>query len=164
MTTPPKLQRIIDLFAAAPRDVKLQALLDYSRRLPPLPPELAGRPELFEKVDECQAPFFLKTQVDVDGTVTLYFDAPMEAPTTRGYAGILAEGLEGATASEILAMPSDFYIGLGLSEVITPLRLRGMEAIVRRLKRQVRAARTGPQPPPSGSPPQKPSESPGPQV
>ena len=164
MTTPPKLQRIIDLFAAAPRDVKLQALLDYSRRLPPLPPDLAGRPELFEKVDECQSPFFVKTEIANDGIVTMYFDAPMEAPTTRGYAGILAEGLEGATASEILAMPSDFYVGLGLSEVITPLRLRGMEAIVTRLKRQVREARTGPQPPPSEIPPQRQSGSRGPQA
>ena len=138
MTTPAKLQRIVELFAAAPREVKLQALLDYSRRVPPLPPNLAGRPELFEKVDECQSPFLLKAEVAEDGIVTVFFDAPAEAPTTRGYAGILAEGLAGATAEEILAMPSDFYAGLGLSDVITPLRLRGMGAIVTRLKRQVR--------------------------
>lgn len=138
MTVPPKLQRIVDLFAAAPNEIKLQALLDYSRRVPPLPPELASRPDQFEKVDECQSPFFLKADVGEDGTVSMYFDAPAEAPTTRGYAGILAEGLVGATAQEILEMPSDFYVGLGLSDAITPLRLRGMGAIVTRLKRQVR--------------------------
>ena len=138
MTTPPALQRIVDQFAAAPREVKLQALLDYSRRIPPLPQHLAGRPDLLEKVDECQAPFFLKAEVSGDGTVHIYFDAPAEAPTTRGYAGILTEGLEGATTEEILAMPSDFYVGLGLAEVVTPLRLRGMGAIVTRLKRQIR--------------------------
>ena len=139
MTMPPKLQQIVDLFAAAPRDVKLQALLDYSRRVPPLPPELADQPDLLEKVDECQSPFFLKADVADDGTVTLFFDAPAEAPTTRGYAGMLAEGLEGATAAEILALSDDFYVGLGLSDVISPLWLRGMGAIVSRLKRQVRA-------------------------
>ncbi len=138
MTMPPKLQQIVDLFAAAPRDVKLQALLDYSRRVPPLPPELADQPDLLEKVDECQSPFFLKADVADDGTVTLFFDAPAEAPTTRGYAGMLAEGLEGATAAEILALSDDFYVGLGLSDVISPLWLRGMGAIVSRLKRQVR--------------------------
>ncbi len=138
MTTPPALQRIVDLFAAAPRDVKLQALLDYSRRVPPLPQYLAGRDDLLEKVDECQSPFFLKAEVAPDGGVTMYFDAPAEAPTTRGYAGILSEGLADATAEEILAMPEDFYVGLGLAEVVTPLRLRGMGAIVSRLKRQVR--------------------------
>jgi cysteine desulfuration protein SufE len=73
----------------------------------------------------------------------MYFDAPAEAPTTRGYAGILAEGLAGSTAQEILAMPSDFYVGLGLADVITPLRLRGMGAIVARLQRQVREQVTG---------------------
>lgn len=138
MSTPEKLQEIVDLFAAAPRDVKLQALLDYSRRVPPLPPELAGRHDLLEKVDECQSPFFLRVEVADDGIVTMYFDAPAEAPTTRGYAGMLAEGLAGASADEILAMPADFYVGLGLAEVISPLRLRGMAAIVSRLQRQVR--------------------------
>lgn len=138
MTMPSKLQQIVDLFAAAPREVKLQALLDYSRRVPPLPPELAGQPDLLEKVDECQSPFFLKADVADDGTVALFFDAPAEAPTTRGYAGMLAEGLKGATAAEILALSDDFYVGLGLSDVISPLRLRGMGAIVARLKRQVR--------------------------
>lgn len=138
MSTPQKLQQIVDLFASAPRDVKLQALLDYSRRIRPLPAELAGRTDLLERVDECQSPFFLKAEVGTDGTVDLFFDAPAEAPTTRGYAGILAEGLAGATATEILALGDDFYLGLGLADVISPLRLRGMAAIVARLKRQVR--------------------------
>jgi cysteine desulfuration protein SufE len=138
MAVPPALQQIIDRFAAAPPQVKLQALLDYSRRLPDLPAEYADRPDLLEKVDECQSPFFLKVDVADDGGVTMYFDAPAEAPTTRGYAGILAEGLAGASAEEVLAMPADFYTGLGLADVVTPLRLRGMGAIVTRLQRQVR--------------------------
>jgi len=138
MAVPEKLQTIVDLFAASPRAVKLQALLDYSRRLPPLPPDLAGNPDLLERVDECQSPFFLKAEVAGDGTVEMYFDAPAEAPTTRGYAGIIAEGLTGATAEAILALPDDFYAAMGLSDVISPLRLRGMGAIVARLKRQVR--------------------------
>lgn len=138
MAVPPALQQIVNQFAAAPPQVKLQALLDYSRRVPELPPEFADRPELLEKVDECISPFFLRAEVEANGKVLMYFDAPAEAPTTRGYAGILAEGLADATADEILEMPSDFYVGLGLSDVITPLRLRGMGAIVSRLKRQVR--------------------------
>lgn len=103
-----------------------------------MPPELADAPELFEKVEECQSPFFLRADVVDADTVNMYFDAPAEAPTTRGYAGILADGLAGASATEILSLPDDFYLGLGLGDVISPLRLRGMAAIVRRLKRQVR--------------------------
>ena len=139
MNLPAKLQRIVDLFAAAPREVKLQALLDYSNRLAPLPPELADHPERLEKVPECQSPFFLAAEVTPEGGVVLHFEAPREAPTTRGYAGILSEGLAGATADEVLAVPGDFYMDMGLEEVVSPLRLRGMDAILARTKRQIAA-------------------------
>ncbi|HLF40122.1 MAG TPA: SufE family protein [Acidimicrobiia bacterium] len=138
MAAPPKLQHIVDLFAGAPKDLRLQALLEYSRRVPPLPDRLAGHREEMEQVVECQTPFFLTTEVGDDRTVKLWFDVPPEAPTTRGFAGILASGFEGATADEVLDTPDDFYDKLGLAEVISSLRLRGMSAILFRLKRQVR--------------------------
>jgi cysteine desulfuration protein SufE len=72
--------------------------------------------------------------------VTTWFDCPPEAPTTRAFAGILAEGLAGATADEVLAVPDDLYQRMGLAQVISPLRVRGGNAILARLKRQVRAA------------------------
>jgi cysteine desulfuration protein SufE len=135
---PERLQRIVDLFAGAPKELRVQALLDYSRQLPPLPPHLAGNRQAMEQVPECQTPFFLATKVQDDGRVRLWFDVPAEAPTTRGFAGILAGGLDGATAEEVLATPNDFYTRMGLAEVISSLRLRGMGAILARLKRQVR--------------------------
>ena len=131
---PPGLQRFVDLFAGAPKDLRIQALLDYSRRLPPLPAGVASK---VEQVHECQTPFFLHTEVSADGTVALFFDAPPESPTVRGYAEILREGLDGEQASVIMSVPNDFYYGIGLEEVVTPLRLRGMGAILARLKRQV---------------------------
>ena len=70
--------------------------------------------------------------------VTTWFDCPPEAPTTRAFAGILAEGLAGATADEVLAVPDDLYQRMGLSQAISPLRVRGGNAILARLKRQVR--------------------------
>ena len=138
MSLPAKLQRIVDLFAAAPKDIKVQALLDYSNRVPDLPARYADHPELLERVHECQSPFFLAAEVNPDETVTIYFDSPREAPTTRGYAGILTEGLAGATAPDVLSVPDDFYTAMGLQEVVSPLRLRGMGAILARTKRQVR--------------------------
>ena len=138
MALPASLQRIVDLFAGAPKDLRLQALLEYSRRVPPLPEHLAGHRDAMEQVVECQTPFFLATEVDDDRRVRLFFDVPAEAPTTRGFAGILASGFEGATADEILDTPNDFYEKMGLTEVISSLRLRGMSAILFRLKRQVR--------------------------
>lgn len=137
MDLPPQLQRIVELFSSAPKDIRIQALLDYSNRVPPLPDHLANNRDKLEQVHECQTPFFLATEVDDDGHVTIYFDCPPESPTVRGYAGILAEGLNGEEVATILAVPDDFYRGIGLEEVVTPQRLRGMGAIISRMKRQL---------------------------
>ncbi|MBB2944821.1 cysteine desulfuration protein SufE [Actinoplanes lutulentus] len=136
---PPKLAEIVDDFASAPREVVLEMLLEFSDAVPPLPESLAGH-EGMEQVPECQTQFFLKALVQPDGTVVTHFDCPPEAPTTRAFAGILAEGLAGASAEEILAVPDDLYARMGLAQAISPLRIRGGTAILGRLKRQVAAA------------------------
>lgn len=140
MALPPRLQTIVDVFTSSPKEFRLEALLDYSRRVPELPARYADDPGLLEEVKECQTPFFLATEVDEDGRVHMFFRAPPESPTVRGYAGLLLDGLEGASVDEVLAVPNDFYAGMGLEEVVTPLRLRGMGAILARLKRQVEEA------------------------
>jgi cysteine desulfuration protein SufE len=133
---PPKLAEIVDEFASAPRDVVLEMLLEFADAMPPLPAELAGH-EGMEQVPECQTQFFLKAVVQPDDTVMIWFDCPPEAPTTRAFAGVLAEGLAGATADEILAVPDDLYSRMGLAQTISPLRIRGGSAILARLKRQI---------------------------
>jgi len=70
--------------------------------------------------------------------VSLFFQAPAEAPTTRGFAGILREGLHGLTAGEVLDVPDDAPYRFALGEAVSPLRLRGMVAMLSRIKRQVR--------------------------
>ena len=140
MTVPPTLEKVVRRFQRAPKDLRVQALLQYARKVPPLPPEFQDDRSELEEVHECQTPFFLATRVDDDGTVHLFFDAPVESPTVRGFAGILYEGLEGRQASEVLDVPPDFYAPMGLGEVVSPLRLRGMSAILARLQRQVAEA------------------------
>jgi cysteine desulfuration protein SufE len=134
---PTKLQEIVDEFADLPRELQIEALLDYSRMVPPLPSHL-GADDL-ERVHECQTPFFAAVEVADDQTVTLHFNAPPEAPTTLGFAGILIAGLSGASAQDVLITPDDFYLRMGLADAISPLRLRGMSAILARVKRQIRA-------------------------
>jgi cysteine desulfuration protein SufE len=137
MEMPDKLAAIVDEFASASRDVVLEMLLEFSDAVHPLPPDLAGH-EGMEQVPECQTAFFLAARVEADETVEVFFDCPPEAPTTRAFAGILTEGLEGATATEILAVPADLYQRMGLATAISPLRVRGGTAILNRLQRQVR--------------------------
>ena len=90
---------------------------------------------------ECQSPLFLAVEVEQNATVHLFFEAPPEAPTTRGFAGILHAGLDGLNADEVLATPGEFSSQLGLQDLVSPLRLRGMAAMLARIKRQVRDQR-----------------------
>lgn len=134
---PARLQEVVDDFAFVPAELRIEVLVEYSDKVPPLPARFADDPAQMEEVTECQTPFFLATEVGDDGRVSLWFDCPPEAPTTRGFAGILATGLGDATVEEVLAVPDDFYERMGLGEAISPLRLRGLDAILRRLKRQL---------------------------
>ena len=136
MPLPSRLARIVEVFYSSPKEFRVEALLDFANRLPPPPEELAAHHDQLELVQECQTPFFLASKVE-DEKVRLFFDAPPESPTVRGYAGILAAGLDGETPEAILEVDNDFYLNMGLEEVVTPLRLRGMGAIMFRLKRQV---------------------------
>ena len=137
----PRLQEIVDEFNAVPDKDRLQLLLEFSEELPPLPERYAEHRDLLEPVPECQTPLFLAVEVRDDATVRLFFDAPPEAPTTRGFAGILHAGLDELTADEVLATPGEFSSQLGLQDLVSPLRLRGMAAMLARIKRQVRDRR-----------------------
>ena len=135
---PEKLQNIVNVFRSAPKPLRLQALLEYSRKLPPLPEKYVEHPEFLQPVPECASPFFLVTEQAENGGVNMYFKVPEEAPTVRGYAGILHEALQGEKPETILNIPDQFYMDMGLTELITPMRLRGMGAILMRLKNDVR--------------------------
>ncbi|MBE9403915.1 SufE family protein [Brachybacterium sp. Marseille-Q2903] len=129
-----------DFHALGERD-RLQLLLEFSQGLPELPERYADHPELLEPVPECQSPIFLITEVEGTGreaTAHLFFSAPPEAPTTRGFAGILAEALDGRSVGEVLDTPDEVTAELGLAEVVSPLRLRGMSGMLGRIKRQLR--------------------------
>ena len=138
----PRLQEIADDFVAMPGQDRLQLLLEFSQELPGLPDRYAEHPGLLEPVPECQSPLFLAVEVDQDSTVHLFFQAPQEAPTTRGFAAILHAGLDGLTADEVLATPAEFSSQLGLQDLVSPLRLRGMAAMLARIKRQIREQRS----------------------
>jgi cysteine desulfuration protein SufE len=116
-------------------------LLEFSEDLPALPERYAEHRDRMEPVPECQTPLVLAVEVDPDDKVHLFFDAPAESPTTRGFASILHAGLDGLDADEVLATPAEFSGQLGLQDLVSPLRLRGMAAMLARIKRQVRDQR-----------------------
>ncbi|HPY25300.1 MAG TPA: SufE family protein [Mycobacterium sp.] len=137
MSMPAPLAEVVGEFAEVSGQDKLALLLEFSGELPDLPADLEEA--AMEPVPECQSPLFLHVDAADPRRVRLYFSAPAEAPTTRGFAAILAAGLDGQSAEAILAVPDDFYADLGLAKLISPLRLRGMSAMLTRIKRRLRA-------------------------
>ncbi len=135
---PEALADIRDDFLALEQSDRLQLLLEFSQELPELPERYADHPDLLERVVECQSPVFLFVEVDEDRVVRVFLTAPRESPTTRGFASILAQGLAGLTVEQVLAVPSDFPLEIGLTEAVSPLRLRGMIGMLGRIQRQVK--------------------------
>ncbi|PQP41623.1 SufE family protein [Mycolicibacterium austroafricanum] len=133
---PAPLAEVVSDFKEVEGQDKLALLLEFAGELPPLPDELEEA--AMEPVPECQSPLFLHVDAGDRDHVRLYFSAPAEAPTTRGFAAILATGLDGQSAEDILAVPDDFYTDLGLAKLISPLRLRGMSAMLARIKNRLK--------------------------
>src|SRR6267378_3019933 len=108
---PAPLAEVVSDFQEVEGQDKLRLLLEFADELPPLPADMEQA--AMEPVPECQSPLFLHVDAADRGKVRLYFTAPAEAPTTRGFAAILAA-------------------------LISPLRLRGMSAMLARIKRRLR--------------------------
>ena len=136
-TLPTTLAEIRDDFLALEQRERLEMLLEFANELPELPERYSEHPDLLERVEECQSPVFIFVEVD-GGVVHLYATAPREAPTTRGFASILVQGIDGLSVDEVLGIPDDFPNTIGLTEAVSPLRIRGMTALLGRTKRQLR--------------------------
>lgn len=135
---PDDLAELVADFAALPPADRLELLVDLGRELPDLSEPYASQPKLLEAVVECQAPVRVRADIDDDGAARLHISAPPQAPTTRGFAGLLHSTLDGLPAAQVLALPADLPARLGLGGTISPLRLGGMTAIVGRIQRQLR--------------------------
>lgn len=137
--TPQVLQEIMDDFQDMHEPERLELLLEFSDNLPQPPERYAGHEDEMEQVTECQTPLFLALEYsdEPDPEVTIIISAPPESPTTRGFAGVIIEGLSGHRASTILSVPDDVPNKLGLTTALTPLRLRGMSALLGRIKRNI---------------------------
>ncbi len=130
------VDEIVEDFNAVGVNDRLTLLLEYSEALPELPARYKDHPDLLERVEECQSPIFLFVEVDDAKLVHLFFTAPAESPTTRGFASILHSALDGHSVQEVLAVDDDFPSRIGLSAAVSPLRMRGMRGMLARIKRQ----------------------------
>src|SRR5271163_1861251 len=134
-----KMEAIATELSQADRQERIDLLLDFAKSLPPLPDRLAAHKDAAHRVEECQSPVYLF--VELDGQrVSLHADAPIEAPTVRGFVSLLLEGLEGATVEDVLQVPANLVERCGLGEILGMLRVRGLTGVLRRLKAEVTRA------------------------
>lgn len=136
---PPSIERVLKLFRSLPREEKMQALVQYSKKLEPIPERFKELDRGDFTVPECQ------TRVDIFPEYAggkLHFYADLDArrsPTIAAFLAILFSAINDHPPSTTLAIPSDFVrivmesIGLGTREV-------GLNAMVTRLKRYAHEA------------------------
>jgi cysteine desulfuration protein SufE len=131
---PPRLQEIIADFRDSDRQEKLALLLEFADQMPELPEWLHDQHERMDHVHECMTPVYVFAE-ERDQHLYFLFDVPPESPTIRGYAALLADGLAGSTAEEVLRLPADFFYQMGLQDALSPQRLNGISAILAHIKR-----------------------------
>ena len=150
---PSALAELIEDFGALAPAQRLEMLVEMGAEVPDLPEPYASDLSLMEQVTECQSPVYVAAEVSAQAPhpTVIHISAPPEAPTTRGFAGVLSEGLAGLTADQVLAIPADLPTRLGLDTLISPLRLGGMASLQGRIQRQVQDQLTRLAPGPAGA-------------
>jgi cysteine desulfuration protein SufE len=136
---PPSIDRVLKLFRSMGREEKMQALVQYSKKLEPLPERFKDLDRGAFTIPECM------TRVDIipemrDGKLHFYADLNIrESPTIAAVLAIIFAAVNGQPPSTTLGIPQDFVrvlmesIGLGTREP-------GLNAMVTRLKRYARDA------------------------
>ena len=136
---PPSIERVLRQFRQMAREEKMAALVQYSKRLEPLPERFQELDRADFTVPECN------TRVDIfpevrDGTLHFYADVnARQSPTVAAVLALVFNAVNDQPPATTLAIPGDFVrqlmesIGLGTREV-------GLNAMVERLKRYAREA------------------------
>ncbi|WP_420642840.1 SufE family protein [Candidatus Leptofilum sp.] len=126
---PERLEEIIEDFSVCVGQEKLEYLLEFAEKLPPVPDHIDTSDANKDEVHECISPVFIFPEWQ-NGKIFYHFDIPEEAPTVRGFASVLQEGIGWTTPEEIQSIPLTFYLGMGLQQVLTGQRLNGITAVL----------------------------------
>jgi cysteine desulfuration protein SufE len=136
---PPSIDRVLRLFRSMGREEKMQALVQYSKKLEPLPERFKDLDRGAFTVPECQ------TRVDIipemrDGRIYFHADLNVrQSPTIAAVLAIIFAAVNGQPPSTTLAIPPDFVSQL-MESIGLASREPGLNAMVARLKRYAREA------------------------
>lgn len=139
-TVSERVDAIVAEFAELEPRERLELLLEFAAKLPPLPAQyVAERDAGLNRVHECQTPVFLWVTIDA-GRVHIVADVAPEAPTVKGFVSILVEIFSGARPDEVLATRPDLVQRFGLTAALGMVRMRGLQAIGHHIRQRVVAA------------------------
>jgi cysteine desulfuration protein SufE len=139
---PPSIARVLSRFRAMSREDKMQTLVQYSKKLEPLPQRFEALDRTNFTIPECQTRVDIFPEVN-DGTIHFYADVNVrQSPTVAAFLAIIFSAVNDQPPSVMRAIPDDFvslvmeHMGLGAREV-------GLNAMVTRLKRYAERADAG---------------------
>ncbi|HET9634681.1 MAG TPA: SufE family protein [Gemmatimonadaceae bacterium] len=136
---PPSIERVLRLFRSMNREEKMQALVQYSKKLEPLPDRFKDLDRGAFNVPECQ------TRVDIfpelrDGKMHFYADLnTRESPTIAAVLAIVFGAVNGQPPSTTIGIPNDFVSTL-MESIGLAAREPGLNAMINRLRRYAREA------------------------
>ena len=136
---PPSIDRVLRKFRSMGREEKMQALVQYSKKLEPFPDRFKDIDRGAFNVPECQ------TRVDIipevrDGRMYFYADLNIrESPTIAAVLAIIFGAVNGQPPSTTLGIPGDFVSTL-MESIGLAAREPGLNAMITRLKRYAREA------------------------
>lgn len=108
---PPALQELIDLFSALPETERREMLINMAETAPLHAPQEGETFDLEDvrKDEECTDTVGVFLKAAPDGTVSYRISlGPQVQTLTRAMTSILCQGLNGATAQDVLEVPADF--------------------------------------------------------
>jgi cysteine desulfuration protein SufE len=138
-TLPPSIARVLTRFRAMSREDKMQALVQYSKKLEPLPERFLAIDRTNYTIPECQ------TRVDIFSDVTdgkLHFWADVnvrQSPTVAAFLAIVFSAVNDQPPTVMLAIPDDF-VSLVMENIGLGAREFGLNAMIARLKRDAETA------------------------
>ena len=136
---PPSIDRVLKQFRSMGREEKMQALVQYSKKLEPLPDRFKDLDRGSFTVPECQ------TRVDIipemrDGKMYFYADLNLrQSPTIAAVLAIIFGAVNGQPPSATLGIPGDF-VNILMESIGLAAREQGLNAMITRLKRYARDA------------------------
>jgi cysteine desulfuration protein SufE len=131
---PPALAKIVQRFQRATDPKRrYEQLIWYGQRLQEFP-EAEKIPE--NKVPGCVSQVYITASLE-SGQVTYQGDS--DSQLTKGLVGLLIEGLQGLSPSEIAQLTPDFIQETGLNVSLTPSRANGFYNIFQTMQKKALA-------------------------